>query len=180
MLALGHPGGYESGRRPVLRMGRILDIEDDEIRTDCTLVGGDSGGPLFDMEGRVIGIHSRIGGPLTANIHVPIQTYQDTWDRLAAGESWGLPLGSSGPYIGVMGDPDAQDARIIEVYPDTPAEKAGIQVGDVIVKFDGRAISDFASLARAVQASRPGSKVKIEVRRGETTVAVDLEIGQRE
>src|SRR5690606_1520398 len=92
VLALGHPGGFESGRRPVLRLGRILDVEDDAIRTDCTLVGGDSGGPLFDMQGRVIAIHSRIGGPLTANIHVPVNVYKENWDRLAAGEAWGVPL----------------------------------------------------------------------------------------
>ncbi len=184
VLALGHPGGYESGRRPVLRLGRILDVEDDAIRTDCTLVGGDSGGPLFDMQGRVIAIHSRIGGPLTANIHVPIKTYQDSWDRLAASESWGFPIGSSGPYIGVMGDPDSQEARIVQVYPDSPAQKADIQVGDVIVKFGDKAITDFASLARQVQNTQPGEKVKMAVRRkvdGEDkTVELEIEIGHRE
>ncbi|MBW3598244.1 MAG: S1C family serine protease [Planctomycetes bacterium] len=182
VLALGHPGGFETGRRPVLRMGRILDIDDDVIQTDCTLVGGDSGGPLFDMQGRVIAIHSRIGGPLTANIHVPIATYKETWERLAAGESWGFP--GSGPYIGVMGDPDSQEARIVEVYPDTPAEEAGIEVGDVIVKFDGREVADFASLARLVQASRPGEEVEVEVLRQvdgqEMSVRLTLEVGRRE
>lgn len=181
VLALGHPGGFETGRRPVLRMGRILDIEDDAIQTDCTLVGGDSGGPLFDMQGRVIGIHSRIGGPITANLHVPIATYQDTWDRLVASESWGLPIGSgTGPYLGVMGDPDSQEARIVEVYPDTPAAKAGLKSGDVVLKFDDVRLTDFASLARQVQASRPGQKVKLEVRRQNETVVIDLEIGLRE
>ncbi len=184
VLALGHPGGFESGRRPVLRLGRILDVEDDAIRTDCTLVGGDSGGPLFDMQGRVIAIHSRIGGPLTANIHVPVNVYKENWDRLAAGEAWGVPLGSGGPYIGVMGDPDSQEARIVQVYSGSPAEKAGVQVGDVIVKFGGETVTNFASLARRVQGTRPGQKVKVEVRRlvdgQETTVELEIEIGRRE
>jgi serine protease Do len=183
VLALGHPGGYETGRRPVLRMGRILDIEDDLIRTDCTLVGGDSGGPLFDMEGKVIAIHSRIGEYLTANIHVPVNTYKESWDRLAAGEAWGVPLASSA-YIGVGADPDSSEARIAEVYEDSPAEKAGIKIGDVIVKFDGREIADFPALARQVQAQRPGDKVKVEVRRQvdgeEKIVELELEIGRRE
>ena len=60
-LALGHPLGYQEGRPPVARLGRILEVERSFIRTDCPLVGGDSGGPLFDMNGLVIGIHSRIG-----------------------------------------------------------------------------------------------------------------------
>jgi serine protease Do len=184
VLALGHPGGYETGRRPVLRMGRILDIEDDLIRTDCTLVGGDSGGPLFDMQGRVIAIHSRIGQYLTANIHVPVNAYKESWDRLAAGEAWGVPLASNGPYIGVGADPDSREARVAEVHEDSPAAKAGIKVGDVIVKFGGQDIADFPALARQVQAQRPGDKVQVEVRRqmdgAEKTVELELEIGRRE
>ena len=62
VIAIGHPGGFRPNRAPVVRVGRILVANQFLIRTDCTLVGGDSGGPLFDMQGRVIGIHSRIGG----------------------------------------------------------------------------------------------------------------------
>src|SRR5204863_1854494 len=64
-IALGHNGGYQRGVEPRLRLGRVVLTRDDVIRTDCTLVGGDSGGPLFDMNGRVIGIHSRISNRLT-------------------------------------------------------------------------------------------------------------------
>jgi serine protease Do len=184
VLALGHPGGFETGRRPVLRMGRILDIDDDAIQTDCTLVGGDSGGPLFDMHGRVIAVHSRIGQNLTANLHVPVASYEESWDRLVAGEAWGHPIGSTGPYIGVTGDQDSSEARIAEVFPDSPAAEAGIMPGDVIVKFGDQEISDFPALARQVQAHRPGQKVKLEVRRlvegEEKTVEVELKIGRKE
>jgi serine protease Do len=184
VLALGHPGGFETGRRPVLRMGRILNIGDDAIQTDCTLVGGDSGGPLFDMQGRVIAIHSRIGQNLTANLHVPIAEYQENWDRLVAGEAWGFPIGSTGPYIGVTGDPDSREARIAQVFPDSPAAQAGIIPGDVIVTFAGQEIADFPALARQVQAQRPGRTVKVEVRRSvageEKTVELELKIGRKE
>ena len=93
VMAIGHPGGFRPNRTPVLRVGRVLSTSPFLIRTDCTLVGGDSGGPLFDMNGRVIGIHSRIGGSISENIHVPIKTYRETWDKLAKGESWGGTLG---------------------------------------------------------------------------------------
>jgi S1-C subfamily serine protease len=95
VLAIGHPGGFRLNRTPVVRVGRILTTNQFLIRTDCVLVGGDSGGPLFDMQGRVIGIHSRIGGKeITENVHVPVDTFRQTWDRLAKGESWGGVLGS--------------------------------------------------------------------------------------
>jgi hypothetical protein len=93
VIAIGHPGGFRKNRPPVVRLGRVLQAGRMFLRTDCSLVGGDSGGPLFDMSGRVIGIHSRIGGTMTTNIDVPIDTYRLTWDRLARGESWGGILG---------------------------------------------------------------------------------------
>ena len=95
VLAIGHPGGFRPNRTPVVRVGRILRANPFLIQTDCALVGGDSGGPLFDMHGKVVGIHSRIGGKeITENVHVPVDTFRQTWDKLAKGESWGGALGS--------------------------------------------------------------------------------------
>jgi len=77
------PGGRQAGRTPVVRLGRLLSENKGPariLRTDCTLVGGDSGGPLFDMHGRSSASTVRIGGSLTANMHVPVDTYRDTWD----------------------------------------------------------------------------------------------------
>jgi Trypsin-like peptidase domain len=94
VIGIGHPGGFRPNRTPVVRVGRILHTDSFVLRTDCTLVGGDSGGPLFDMQGRVIGIHSRIGGfAITENMHVPVDTFRATWDKLAEGRSWGTDLG---------------------------------------------------------------------------------------
>jgi serine protease Do len=88
VIGIGHPGGFRPNRTPVVRVGRILFANAFVIRTDCTLVGGDSGGPLFDMQGRVIGIHSRIGGlAITENLHVPVDAYRKDWDRLARGDN---------------------------------------------------------------------------------------------
>jgi V8-like Glu-specific endopeptidase len=94
VVAIGHPGGFRPNRTPVVRVGRVLYADPTLIRTDATLVGGDSGGPLFDLDGKVIGIHSRIGGAsITENIHVPIDTFRLTWDRLAASQNWGGQIG---------------------------------------------------------------------------------------
>jgi serine protease Do len=85
-VAAGHPGGFHPGRTPPLRLGRVIAAEASVVRTDCTISMGDSGGPLFDMRGRVIGIHSRIAEQTTMNLHVPAATYQEAWDVLKAGE----------------------------------------------------------------------------------------------
>jgi len=177
-LVTGHPGGYQKGRKPVVRFGRVLSSDDALIVSDCTLVGGDSGGPLLDMNGDVIGIHSRIGGDLTANMHVPVKIYRDSWDRLAAGKLWGeVPHGS--PYIGVQGEPDATDAKISKVEPGQPGDRAGIQAGDVIIRFDDEVVGDFATLASLVADRDPGDRVKLEVKRGEEVLELELVIGRR-
>jgi serine protease Do len=185
VLATGHPGGYQQDRGVVVRLGRILSKSNGALSTDCTLVGGDSGGPLFDMEGRVIGIHSRIGGSLKSNIHVPIGTYKLTWDRLVAAEEWGGRLGGGGgeeggPFIGVVGDPDGEKgAKIVEVQSDSPAATAGILVDDVIIEFDGHPIADFDSLSSLVRTKKPGAMVKLKVSRGDATLDLELVVGKR-
>jgi serine protease Do len=89
VVAVGHPGGLVRGRPPVVRLGRVLLANSQFVGTDSPLVGGDSGGPLFDLDGRLIGIHSAIGTTTTQNMHVPVDTYVETWERLAKGDLWG-------------------------------------------------------------------------------------------
>ncbi len=178
VLATGHPGGYQRGRKPVVRFGRVLTANAGLVATDCTLVGGDSGGPLFDMEGRVVGIHSRIGNSLSANIHVPASSYRGSWDRLVKGEAWGAQS-PTGPVIGVVGEEGATDATIAHVNPGSPAERAGIKPGDVVVKFDGQAIANFESLSKAVRRKKPADDVTIEIRRSGKTLELELTVGDR-
>ena len=66
VMSIAHPGGLDEDRGVVLRVGRLMSSSGRVLRTDCTLVGGDSGGPLFDMRGEVIGINSRIGSQLSS------------------------------------------------------------------------------------------------------------------
>lgn len=171
LLATGHPGGYQKGRPPVVRLGRVLMATDSAIMTDCTLVGGDSGGPLFDMDGKVIGIHSRISEEITQNIHVPVQNYQDHWDQLVDGDRIGVPVRA---FVGVIRDDDAGNCRILAVHPDSPADKAKIMPGDVITKFDGKDVPDFDALVVLVRRKKPGDKVKIEVLRDEDRFELEL------
>jgi serine protease Do len=176
-LALGHPEGFRPGRTPVLRLGRILSRSDKVLRTDCALVGGDSGGPLFDLDGKVIGIHSSIGETLTMNLHVPVDTYRTNWVRLAKGDVWG---GSkrSGPYIGVHLNEDDHECRIAKVDKDSPAEKAGLKADDVVIRFGTSPVEDLEDLLTLIKEHKPGDEVPIRVRRGKKILELKITIGK--
>jgi serine protease Do len=175
-LALGHPEGFRPGRTPVLRLGRVLERRDRLIRTDCALVGGDSGGPLFDLDGKVIGIHSSIGERLSFNIHVPVNTYRDTWDRLVKGEVWGGRR--RGPYIGVHLNEDKGVCRIVKIDKDSPAEKAGLKPDDVVIRFGKERIEDLEDLLILIKEHKPGDEVPIHVRRGKKVLELKIVIGK--
>lgn len=181
VIALGHPGGYRKDRPPVLRLGRILVAGgvDSFLMTDCTLVGGDSGGPLFDLDGKVVGIHSRIGNSTFNNMHVPVDTFTQTWDRLASSEIWG-GAGGRGPMLGVAGETlDGKGARLSAVTPGGPGAKAGLKEGDVITQFDGRPVRSIDLMAVLIARKRPGDVVAIEVLRDGKTVALKATLARR-
>jgi serine protease Do len=182
-IAMGHPGGYQSERGIVLRLGQVLHVYKDAITTWCALVGGDSGGPLFDMDGHVIGINSRIAEKLTTNMHVPVNAFQDkgAWNRMVKGDVWGHMPGQT-PWLGVQGDETTREreARIAAVTKNSPAEKYDLKAGDVIVKFDDREISNFQALTEAVSECHANESVMLRVRRGEKVVDVRVRLGKRE
>jgi serine protease Do len=183
-VSAGHPGGLTDGRGAVVRLGRVLFKNDEVVCTDCALVGGDSGGPLFNLEGKVIGIHSRIGSRLTDNFHVPIQSYKADWDRLVAGEFMGgrRNVGTEvegRPWLGVTGNPSEDSCRLTQVFPDTPADRAGLHVGDEILTFDGEAVSNFDHMAQLIQQRKPRDRVTLEIRRGSERLSIEVRLGRQ-
>jgi serine protease Do len=186
VVALGHPGGFFPGRTPVLRLGRVLDNRNNLIQTDCTLVGGDSGGPLFDLDGKVVGIHSRIGMFITFNIHVPVETYRTTWDRLVAGESWDgskrtsanrtLPAKGLFEGLGASLELTGGVLKVREVKSGSLAEKAGLKVRDLVMKFDGKTVSNQDEIDAIIKKKKNGDKIVIEVDRGIDRLSLNLEV----
>jgi serine protease Do len=168
LLAVGHPGGFQEGRTPVVRLGRVIEHTNNVVRTDCTLVGGDSGGPLFDMQGRVVGINSRIGNSYTTNFHVPVNTFHDTWDRLVEGESWGGTLGGpASAWLGARPDSkDKDECKLLKIIHNSPAEKAGLKTNDIITMFDGNKVLEPEDLQKLVKRKKPGDAVDVELKRG--------------
>ena len=183
-IAVGNPGGLDKDRGVVVRVGRVISAKSDTIRTDCMLLGGDSGGPLFDFDGMVIGIHSRISSRPDNNMHVSMPAFQDDWkalnDSKALGKrsSGGRPR-PAGTFLGVLAEDHAQGALVIEVRENSPASKAGVQKGDIIKKVDDTQIKNSQALTDEIRKFKPKTKVKITLLREEKEKVLEAELQQR-
>lgn len=175
VLALGLPGGFDVKRSLITRLGRLIRMTPDALQSDCTISPGDSGGALFDMHGRVIGIHSYISSGATENFHVPITRFLEDWAALA-GTGASDPLVAPQAYVGVVPEDDAAGCRLARIEPNSPAAKAGLKVGDVVRKVDGREIKLATTFRRWVAESRPGETLELEIVRGEETLAVSVKL----
>lgn len=87
VFALGHGGGLDQKRGPMVRLGRVVSLKNGVIQTDCKLIRGDSGGPLFNLNGELIGIHSRVGSGLEDNLHVPMKDFDALMELPSAGKA---------------------------------------------------------------------------------------------
>lgn len=199
VIAMGHPGGYELGRPPVLRLGKVLAINKPSpknpqwyVQTDCPLIMGDSGGPVFDLSGNVVAINSRIGVRQTTNVHVPIDTYVETWDRLARGDQWGggvltrlgaIPSAPPSPAqtkskaalsLSISDDPESNGILITGVRPEMASDRAGILPQDVITKINGELIKTGEDLAASIGKHKPGDVVTLDLLRNSKPVQVNV------
>ena len=181
VVSMGHPGGPKQDRPPPVRTGRVNTKNEDMTKnrlllTDCTLVGGDSGGPLFDLAGNVIGIHSQINPfLLEANMHVPVDKFRNEWDRLLRGDSIGR---KSDALLGIKFDDKATStAKVVEVAEASAAAKADLDVGDVILKFNGVVVKAPTDIPEMMSSYDPDEKVKLVIRRESETLSVEVKLG---
>ena len=146
----------------------------DAIQTDAAINPGNSGGPLVDMNGRVIGINSAIYSPSSSSdggrvgnigigFAIPIDQARRTADEI-------IETGkATQTYIGTMvGDAPNGGAQIVRVLQDSPAAKAGLKEGDVVVKIGDRRVEDADELVAAVRTRAPGEKVVLTLQSGRT------------
>ena len=175
-VGLGHPGGYEEGRPPVPRLGRLRADDGPFVETDCPVIFGDSGGPLFDLDGNLIGIHSRIEEDVSVNFHVPMSAYRLGWERLRGGEEWRR----GGVRLGVRGVEDEPSGGAIlgPISEGRPAASAGLLAGDVALVFAGEPVRNAAQLRAYLDDVAAGVRVSLVVRRGDETRTVDVEFGE--
>jgi serine protease Do len=190
VVALGHSAGFDPARTPPVRFGRVMsDGPGNFFTTDCTLIGGDSGGPLFDLDGKLIGINSSIGVSWKNNNHAGVDGFREDWERLLRGEAWGTlqmnPLANpETPVLGIgMGLRrllGVSGVPVQKVEPNSPAAGAGVRVGDVIRSVDGEAVREGADLQQVLVKREVGDEVKLGILRGEETLEIDVELVKRE
>jgi serine protease Do len=176
ILAIGNPGGFFNDRKPPVRIGRVLSLPVNRsfpwLRTDATVAPGDSGGPLFNLNGEVVGIHSNISPDLTENRHVPTAEYIAHWNDLKDGKQTGRMFDEgtnrAKAQLGIQPEDNGEDVRIGEVVRNSPAEKAGIKKGDIVLRLDGREVINADDVRRKLARKLPNAEVKLELdRQGE-------------
>ncbi|MGJ8673237.1 S1C family serine protease [Rubritalea sp.] len=184
VFSLGHAGGFDAERGSVVRLGRMVRVAKSTVQSDCKLIGGDSGGPLFDMNGTLVGIHSRVGRVLEQNMHVPIQVFHTYWSQLSAGEFIGSgpfaekPVPGSG-FMGMAVKETASGLEVTQLEPRYPAHIAGIEVGDVILKIDGDEFRLSSELREFMEQSSAGDLVIITYTRDGEEVEEELTLAKR-
>ncbi len=189
-VALGHPGGYDSRRTPPVRLGRVWSKKTMwMLGSDCTLVGGDSGGPLFDLDGKLIGIHSSIGGSLEENRHVPVEVFREDWDRMLAGEVVGSigflssRLQPDQPMLGVQLEEATDEkggALIAGIMGNSPAAKSGLKIGDRVLAIDGKEIATRDELMEIVKGRKAGDELTMTIEREGKPEEIAVELAAAE
>lgn len=184
VFSLGHSGGFDKERGIVLRLGRITQIENSSMVTDCTLIGGDSGGPLFDLSGNLIGIHSRVGTITSSNTHVPMSDFKKSWTELKEGKTWGDGTFANAGFLfqGMRLMQREKKIEVVEVREGTNAEAAGVQVGDALTKIHTSKVNTLKEVYALIQKEEIYEIAKdglpIEVLRDEKTIPLTLSIDE--
>ncbi|MBY0473448.1 MAG: DegQ family serine endoprotease [Nitrosomonas sp.] len=192
VIAIGSPFGFEHSVTAgiVSAKGRSLAQENyvPFIQTDVAINPGNSGGPLFNMKGEVVGINSQIysrtGGFMGLSFAIPINVATEIADQLKI--SGKVSRGRIGVMIQEVtkeladsfGLTDSKGALVVSIEKEGPAEKAGVQARDIILKFDDKEVLTSSDLPRIVGNTKPGSKATIQVWRDGTLKTVKVEVGE--
>ena len=172
VIAVGHPGGLDEARGIVLRVGRVNQIAAEiaaaNFQTDCTLVGGDSGGPLIGMDGSVLGIHSRIGQGLKQNFHVPSNDFVNNWSALLE-----PVVHDREPVILVVFH---ERTNVIKRVP----TRSKLKAGDRIIRIGDTDIYDKLQFDDAFSKLKPFQQVEFEVKRKGKKEVINIVISEKQ
>ena len=192
VAAIGAPFGLENTMTVgiVSAKGRALPQENfvPFIQTDVAINPGNSGGPLFNLKGEVIGINSQIysrtGGYMGLSFAIPINVAMDVMNQLKANgkviRGWlGIAIQEVTKELSEsFGMKNTNGALVAGIEKGAPAEKGGLQPGDVITKFDGKVIESSSDLPKAVGNTKPGKTVLAEVFRKGSVKTLNLTVGE--
>jgi serine protease Do len=184
VLAIGNPFGLGGSVSAgiISARNRQLDAEiyDDFIQTDAAINQGNSGGPLFDMEGRVIGLNSAMlsptGGSIGISFAIPSNTVKTIAAQLKANGR--VKRGWIGANVQDVG-PAKRGALVGYLTPGGPAAGAGLKVGDVVSRIDGREVADSRAMQRVIVESGVGRALELSLVRKGQPRTVSIRVGRR-
>ncbi len=192
VVAIGKPFGLENTMTAGIVSAKGRDLPQENlvpfIQTDVAINPGNSGGPLFNMKGEVVGInsliYSRTGGYMGLAFAIPIDVAMNTASQLK--DKGRVTRGRIGVQIQTVtkeeasgfGLDSARGALVNGVEKDGPAAKAGIEVGDIILKVDGRDVKNSTELPRIITAVRPGTKINLTVWRKGAQKELAVTVGE--
>ncbi|MEM6661778.1 MAG: Do family serine endopeptidase, partial [Pseudomonadota bacterium] len=191
VLAIGNPFGFAGSVSAGIISARNRDINagryDDFIQTDAAINRGNSGGPLFNMDGEVIGVNTAIVSPTGGSIGIGFSVPSNLAKKIVAqlqdfGETrrgWlGVRIQSVNDELAeALGMDQAMGALVAEVTAGGPAEDAGLEAGDVIIKFDGKDVEEMRDLPRLVADTAVDKAVRVVVFRKGKTQTFKVTIG---
>lgn len=178
-FGLGHPGGFDQERGIVVRIGRVIGNKNETMQTDSRLLGGDSGGPLFDFDGRVIAIHSRISKKPDENFHVPIESFLANWEFFQNSKLFTLAQMEKGGFLGVACKETEKGVVVVEAIEGTVAEKSGLRPNDLILAVDGENIDNREELTILLATKNPSDEIKLEYEREGSAQSLKIKLGER-
>lgn len=176
-FALGHPGGHNAARGAVLRVGKVLKLSANAVQTDCVLMGGDSGGPLLNLRGELVGINSQIWEGRDQNAHVSLAPYLRSWQGMLKGKVITEWAEGSGGWLGVATSVQQQGGLVVDQVAElSPAAQAGLLEGDVLLQAEGQSLRAVDDLALIIACHLPGDAISLRLSRAgkEQTLMVKL------
>lgn len=143
-VGISHPGYHQPNRGPVIRFGHILQAvtrNEGMIKSTAKMEPGDSGGPLIDLDGKVIGIHSNIRRAEESNYDVPVNSFMKHWDDLMEPETFYVKGYPSLPQLGFNGSDTNEGVKVTKVVEGGQADKSGLKKGDIVTSVGGYSIT---------------------------------------
>ncbi|EHM01390.1 trypsin [Acetobacteraceae bacterium AT-5844] len=183
VIAVGNPFGLSATVTSgiISAHGRDLGAGpyDDFLQTDAAINPGNSGGPLFDMSGNVVGVNTAIVSPTGGSVGIGFAIPAELATKVVAQlkEHGQVRRGWLGVELGPNGDAE-NGAQVVAVQRLSPAARAGLRPGDVILEADGGAVQNGRTLARRVAEHAPGSPLKLAVKRATATLDVQVTLGE--
>jgi len=194
VVAIGSPFGFEntvtagivSGKGRIMQDANLVPF----IQTDVAINVGNSGGPLFNMRGEVVGINSRLFSPtgtylgiafaIPIDVALDVQTQLQAKGRVSRGKI-GVAIQEVSKDLAIsFGLDRPRGALVVSVEKGSPAERAGVESSDIITKVDGKPVDAQSDLPRFIAAIRPGTKAELEVWRKGSSRSLAITVGEWE